>query len=58
MIFRSQPNDISISAKRFLNRLVSFEACIEGFSVFHPFLYENTKKGSHPSYFLNDSDLW
>ena len=45
MIFRSQPNDFSISAKRFLNRLVSFEACIEGFSVFHPFLYENTKKG-------------
>ena len=31
MIFRSQPNDFSISAKRFLNRLVSFEACIEGF---------------------------
>ena len=57
MIFRSQPNDFSISAKRFLNRLVSFEACIEGFSVFHPFLYENTKKGSHPSYFLNDSAI-
>ena len=37
MIFRSQPNDFSISAKRFLNRLVSFEHVLKVFPSSTPF---------------------
>ena len=60
------PNENSISAEWFFNlsqTILESVGIVWGmywrlFPVFHPFLYENTKKGSHPSYFLNDSDLW
>ncbi|EGG57367.1 hypothetical protein HMPREF9442_00314 [Paraprevotella xylaniphila YIT 11841] len=39
--------------------MTSFEACMEGFFPSStPFYTRMRKKGSHPSYFLNDSDLW